>query len=149
MGLGDTGRRREGPSGALASSTRPGSGPPPCVPLEASSKAAGAWTSPEEAQAAGPRLEELKRRLVRAFQRAVLRGSSRRLREEAAAREAQSRARVESALAELRAELVSDARGGLSGPPRLGPRPGPSAVGRARAPLRTGEAEGSFFPGRR
>ena len=61
---------------------------------------------PCEAQSS-PRVDELKRRLVRAFQRAVLRGSSRRLREEAAAREAQSRARVESALAGLRAELVS------------------------------------------
>ncbi|XP_020739058.1 alanine and arginine-rich domain-containing protein [Odocoileus virginianus] len=107
MGIEDSGRRREGPSrgphsilhaaGLRSSALRPSRGF-----LEGGRGVDG----PEEAQAAGPRLEELKRRLVRAFQRAVLRGSSRLLREEAAAREAQSRARVESALAGLRAELL-------------------------------------------
>lgn len=123
MGLEDTGRRREGPSrgshsilhaaGLRSSALRPSRGF-----LEGGRGVDG----PEEAQAAGPRLEELKRRLVRAFQRAVLRGSSRRLREEAAAREAQSRARVESALAGLRAELVSVPAAGSRGLLARGPR---------------------------
>ena len=85
MGLEDSGRRREGPSrgphsilhaaGLRSSTLRPSRGF-----LEGGRGVDG----PEEAQAAGPRLDELKRRLVRAFQRAVLRGSSRRLRLEAA-----------------------------------------------------------------
>ncbi|XP_012887668.1 PREDICTED: alanine and arginine-rich domain-containing protein [Dipodomys ordii] len=63
------------------------------------------------------RLEDLGRRLVRVFQRAVARGSSRRAREAAAAaaaareeriraREERSGARVQCALAKLRAELL-------------------------------------------
>ncbi|XP_037372632.1 alanine and arginine-rich domain-containing protein [Talpa occidentalis] len=60
----------------------------------------------EEAPAASPLLEDLRRRLVRAFLRAVSRRGSRRSRDEAAALEQQSRARIESALAGLRAELL-------------------------------------------
>ncbi|EHH28727.1 Alanine and arginine-rich domain-containing protein [Macaca mulatta] len=63
----------------------------------------------EEALAASPLLEDLKRRLTRAFQWAVQRGTSRSEREAAAAaaaREEQSWARVEATLAGLRAELV-------------------------------------------
>uniref|UniRef100_A0A8C3WIC4 Alanine and arginine rich domain containing protein n=1 Tax=Catagonus wagneri TaxID=51154 RepID=A0A8C3WIC4_9CETA len=62
--------------------------------------------SQEQPPAASPLLEDLRRRLVRAFQRAVPRGGSRRSREAAAAQEERSRARVESALAGLRAELL-------------------------------------------
>ena len=74
---------------------------------------------PEEAPAASLLLEDLRRRLARAFQRAVPRGGSRRSREEEAAeaaREEQSRARVESALVGLRAELVSALAAGSRGP---------------------------------
>ncbi|XP_011912790.1 PREDICTED: alanine and arginine-rich domain-containing protein [Cercocebus atys] len=63
----------------------------------------------EEALAASPLLEDLRRRLTRAFQWAVQRGTSRREREAAAAaaaREEQSWARLEATLAGLRAELV-------------------------------------------
>ncbi|XP_004580876.2 alanine and arginine-rich domain-containing protein [Ochotona princeps] len=62
----------------------------------------------EQNRSASLRLEDLRRRLLRAFQRAVPRESLRRAREEAeaAAREEQSRERVEGALAGLRAELL-------------------------------------------
>ncbi|XP_005316423.3 alanine- and arginine-rich domain-containing protein [Ictidomys tridecemlineatus] len=69
----------------------------------------------EESPAANPLLEDLRRRLMRALQRTVARWGSRRAREAAAAAEAaaeaaaleeQSRARVESALGRLRAELL-------------------------------------------
>uniref|UniRef100_A0A8D2AUD6 Alanine and arginine rich domain containing protein n=1 Tax=Sciurus vulgaris TaxID=55149 RepID=A0A8D2AUD6_SCIVU len=72
-------------------------------------------TAQEEAPAANPLLEDLRRRLMRALQRTVARWGSRRAREaasaaeaaaEAAALEEQSRARVESALGRLRAELL-------------------------------------------
>uniref|UniRef100_A0A8C6D7B9 Alanine and arginine rich domain containing protein n=1 Tax=Moschus moschiferus TaxID=68415 RepID=A0A8C6D7B9_MOSMO len=106
MGLEDSGRRREGTSRGPHSILHAAGLRSPPRPSRGFLEGGRGVDSPEEAQAAGPRLEELKRRLVRAFQRAVLRGSSRRLREEAAAREAQSRARVESALAGLRAELL-------------------------------------------
>ncbi|XP_032614379.1 alanine and arginine-rich domain-containing protein [Hylobates moloch] len=63
----------------------------------------------EEALAASPLLEDLRRRLTLAFQWAVQRATSRRAREAAAAaaaREEQSWTRVEATLARLRAELV-------------------------------------------
>ncbi|XP_003903142.2 alanine and arginine-rich domain-containing protein [Papio anubis] len=69
----------------------------------------GRSTDVQEALAASPLLEDLRRRLTRAFQWAVQRGTSRREREAAAAaaaREEQSWARVEATLAGLRAELV-------------------------------------------
>ncbi|XP_031295819.2 alanine and arginine-rich domain-containing protein [Camelus dromedarius] len=114
MGLGDSRRRREGTSwgphsilaraGLWPSTLRPARGYP-----GGSQGAAAPKEAPAAAAAAGPLLEDLRRRLVRAFQRAVPRGGLRRSREEAAAaaaREEQSRARVESALAGLRAELL-------------------------------------------
>ncbi|XP_002819422.2 alanine and arginine-rich domain-containing protein [Pongo abelii] len=62
----------------------------------------------EEALAASPLLEDLRRRLTHAFQWAVQRATSRRAQEAAAAaaREEQSWTRVEATLARLRAELV-------------------------------------------
>uniref|UniRef100_A0A2K5W2H4 Alanine and arginine rich domain containing protein n=1 Tax=Macaca fascicularis TaxID=9541 RepID=A0A2K5W2H4_MACFA len=61
----------------------------------------------EEALAASPLLEDLKRRLTRAFQWAVQRGTSRREREAAAAAAArEEQSWVEATLAGLRAELV-------------------------------------------
>lgn len=74
----------------------------------------------EQNRSASLRLEDLRRRLLRAFQRAVPRESLRRAREEAeaAAREEQSRERVEGALAGLRAELVSAGAGPVE--PALG-----------------------------
>ncbi|XP_003933199.1 alanine- and arginine-rich domain-containing protein [Saimiri boliviensis] len=60
-----------------------------------------------DVQEASPLLEDLRRRLARAFQWAIQRRASRRAQEAAAAAlEEQSRARVEVALAGLRAELV-------------------------------------------
>ncbi|XP_039709662.1 alanine- and arginine-rich domain-containing protein [Pteropus medius] len=59
----------------------------------------------ERVGAASRRLEDLRRRLARAFQRAVPRGRSRRPREAVAA-ETPSGARGESALDQLRAELL-------------------------------------------
>ncbi|XP_057591747.1 alanine and arginine-rich domain-containing protein [Hippopotamus amphibius kiboko] len=107
MFLGDSSRRREGTSrgphdvlvgaGLWPSTLRPSGGFP------AGGKSVAGR---EEASASSALLEDLRRRLVRAFQRAVPRGGSRRSREEAAAREEQSRARVESALAGLRTELL-------------------------------------------
>lgn len=91
----------------------------------------------EEAPAASPLLEDLRRRLVRAFQRAVPRGRSRRSREAAAAREERSRARVESALAGLRAELVRALAVGSPAASRSFPGAHP----------RTWEAQGSFSQG--
>ncbi|XP_006140106.1 alanine and arginine-rich domain-containing protein [Tupaia chinensis] len=73
----------------------------------------------EEDPGASPRLEDVRQRFVRAFQRAVRCGGSRRAQEAAAAaapagapgkiaaaREERSRARVEGALAGLRSELL-------------------------------------------
>lgn len=77
----------------------------------------GTWRieAPEHVRASSPVLEHLRRQLERAFQRAAARGRARRAREAvaavaaaaAAAREERSRARMECALARLRAELVS------------------------------------------
>ncbi|KAM9050153.1 alanine- and arginine-rich domain-containing protein [Megaptera novaeangliae] len=110
MSLGGSSRRREGtsrgPHGILVGAgLRPSTLPPSRGFPGGGESVAG----PEEAPAASPLLEDLRRRLARAFQRAVPRGGSRRSREEEAAeaaREEQSRARVESALAGLRAELL-------------------------------------------
>ncbi|KAM5211223.1 alanine- and arginine-rich domain-containing protein isoform 2-T2 [Hipposideros larvatus] len=90
MGLGDSGRSREGmPRGPYGVAVRVGLGPP---------------APREEVPAAYTRLDDLRRRLVRAFQCAVPRGDSRRS-PAAAAGEDQSPATFESALAGLRAEL--------------------------------------------
>ena len=64
----------------------------------------------EEALAASQLLEDLRRRLTRAFQWAVQRAISRRVQEAAAAaaREEQSWTRVEATLARLRVELVRE-----------------------------------------
>ncbi|XP_024597050.1 alanine and arginine-rich domain-containing protein [Neophocaena asiaeorientalis asiaeorientalis] len=105
MSLGDSSRRREGtsrgPHGILVGAgLRPSTLPPSRGFPGGGESVAG----PEEAPAASPLLEDLRRRL-----RAAPRGVSRRSREEEAAeaaREEQSRARVESALARLRAELL-------------------------------------------
>ncbi|XP_017386167.1 alanine and arginine-rich domain-containing protein [Cebus imitator] len=59
-----------------------------------------------DVQETSPLLEDLRRRLTRAFQWAMQRRASRRAQEAAAALEEQSRERVEVALAGLRAELV-------------------------------------------
>lgn len=83
----------------------------------------------DEALAASPLLEDLRRRLTRAFQWAVQRGTSRRQREAAAAaaaREEQSWARVEATLAGLRAELVR-ARAGRTAPRTPSPGTSPRA----------------------
>ncbi|KAM5211222.1 alanine- and arginine-rich domain-containing protein isoform 1-T1 [Hipposideros larvatus] len=91
MGLGDSGRSREGmPRGPYGVAVRVGLGPP---------------APREEVPAAYTRLDDLRRRLVRAFQCAVPRGDSRRS-PAAAAGEDQSPATFESALAGLRAELL-------------------------------------------
>ncbi|XP_026948357.1 alanine and arginine-rich domain-containing protein [Sagmatias obliquidens] len=131
MSLGDSSRRREGtsrgPHGILVGAgLRPSTLPPSRGFPGGGESVAG----PEEAPAASPLLEDLRRRLASAFQRATPRGVSRRSREEAAAeaaREERSRARVESALAGLRAELVSPlaagSRGRLSFVLSRGPRP--------------------------
>lgn len=91
MGLGDLARSREGmPRGPHAVAVR-----------------VGLWPSaPGQVPAARTRLEDLRRRLVRAFQGAVPRGASRRP-PAAAAGEEQSPASVQSIVAGLRAELVS------------------------------------------
>ncbi|XP_068382357.1 alanine and arginine-rich domain-containing protein [Eschrichtius robustus] len=107
MSLGGSSRRREGtsrgPHGILVGAGLRPSTLPPSRGFPGGGESA---PGPEEAPAASPLLEDLRRRLARAFQRAVPRGGSRRSREEEAAREEQSRARVESALAGLRAELL-------------------------------------------
>ncbi|KAJ8785063.1 hypothetical protein J1605_007619 [Eschrichtius robustus] len=128
MSLGGSSRRREGtsrgPHGILVGAGLRPSTLPPSRGFPGGGESA---PGPEEAPAASPLLEDLRRRLARAFQRAVPRGGSRRSREEEAAREEQSRARVESALAGLRAELVSalaaGSRGRLSFVLSRGPRP--------------------------
>lgn len=100
----------------------------------------------ERVGAASRRLEDLRRRLARAFQRAVPRGRSRRPREAVAA-ETPSGARGESALDQLRAELVSAPwrpqerpSAGLPAAGR-GPR-GPPEGSEARELFRNEESEG-------
>uniref|UniRef100_A0A9L0JBE5 Alanine and arginine rich domain containing protein n=1 Tax=Equus asinus TaxID=9793 RepID=A0A9L0JBE5_EQUAS len=82
------------PAGPAESQAGPGSGRQPRVPRAASPGAGGQSVSaPEEAPAARQLLEDLRRRLASAFQRA-------------AAREQQSRACIEGALGRLSAELL-------------------------------------------
>ncbi|XP_042120889.2 alanine- and arginine-rich domain-containing protein [Peromyscus maniculatus bairdii] len=76
----------------------------------------GTWRieAQEQVRASSPVLDHLRRQLERAFQRAAARGRARRAREAvaavaavaAAAREERTRARMECALARLRAELL-------------------------------------------
>ncbi|KAK2497961.1 hypothetical protein MC885_016130 [Smutsia gigantea] len=110
MGSGQSCRRREGTSwGSPGVSVRRGPwlpAPRPAREVPGGSKSADAQA---EAPATSQRLEDLRRRLLRAFQRREPRGGSRRSQVEAAAaaaREQESWARVESALAGLRAELL-------------------------------------------
>ncbi|XP_004431200.1 PREDICTED: alanine and arginine-rich domain-containing protein [Ceratotherium simum simum] len=106
MGPGDSRRRRQRPSrGSHGVPGRAGLWPPAPRPARGFPGGSRSVHVQEEAPAASPLLENLRRRLVSAFHRAVPRGGSRRSRE-AAAREERSRARVESALGRLRAELV-------------------------------------------
>ncbi|XP_063499590.1 alanine and arginine-rich domain-containing protein isoform X1 [Symphalangus syndactylus] len=94
----------------------------------------------EEALAASPLLEDLRRRLTLAFQWAVQRATSRRAREAAAAaaaREEQSCTRVEATLARLRAELVRE-RAGRTAP--RAPLPGPLLRLQSRWPRSPPEA---------
>ncbi|XP_003125560.1 alanine and arginine-rich domain-containing protein [Sus scrofa] len=107
MDSGDSCRRREGTSrGSHGFLVGAEFWPPTLRPARVFRGGRKSVAAQEETPAASPLLEDLRRRLVRAFQRAVPRGRSRRSREAAAAREERSRARVESALAGLRAELL-------------------------------------------
>nr|XP_031295819.1 LOW QUALITY PROTEIN: alanine and arginine-rich domain-containing protein [Camelus dromedarius] len=118
-------RLRDGPGGLPPPQRGNFLGPPQhpsqswTLALNPASRARLPWGQPgrgrpeggprRRAAAVGPLLEDLRRRLVRAFQRAVPRGGLRRSAGgggAAAAREEQSGARVESALAGLRAELL-------------------------------------------
>lgn len=146
---------RECPGGATEGKS--GSGPRPRVPRSEGVDVA------ETAGAASPRLEDLGRRLARALQRAVRRGCPRRPWESVAAEE-RSGARGDSALDQLRAELVSAPWRPQGGPPRRpllsrGFRPrGPPEGAEARGLFRDQESEGvqrqgarrwpSIFPGR-
>ncbi|XP_069322163.1 alanine and arginine-rich domain-containing protein [Eulemur rufifrons] len=108
MGPGDSDRCRETISwGRPGVPGRAGLWLPPPPPARSFPGDAKSTDVQEKAPAAGPRLEDIRRRLARAFQPALQHWGSRRAREEAAAaREEQSRARVEAALARLRAELL-------------------------------------------
>ncbi|XP_062045452.1 alanine and arginine-rich domain-containing protein [Lepus europaeus] len=109
MGLGDfTSGREEVSRAGLGEPGRTGLWPPAPGPARGFPGAGRSLDLQEQAPAASVRLEDFRRRLLRAFQRAVPRGGSRRAREaaEAAAREEQNRERVEGALAGLRAELL-------------------------------------------
>ncbi|XP_012504071.1 PREDICTED: alanine and arginine-rich domain-containing protein [Propithecus coquereli] len=108
MGLGDADRCREriswGPHGIPG---RAGLWLPPLHPAHSFPGDGQSTDVQGKAPAASPRLEGIRRRLARSFQRAVPHWGSRRAREAAAAAlEEQSPARVEGALAGLRAELL-------------------------------------------
>lgn len=138
MDSGDSCRRREGTSrGSHGFLVGAEFWPPTLRPARVFRGGRKSVAAQEETPAASPLLEDLRRRLVRAFQRAVPRGRSRRSREAAAAREERSRARVESALAGLRAELVSALAVGSPAASRSFPGAHP----------RTWEAQGSFSQG--
>ncbi|XP_062935177.1 alanine and arginine-rich domain-containing protein [Cynocephalus volans] len=108
MGPGDSGRGRErtsrGPPGGPG---RAGLWLPVPRPALGSPRGGRGTDVAAEASATSQLLEDMGRRLVRALQRAVPRGGSRRAREAAAAaREEQGRTRVEGVLAGLRSELL-------------------------------------------
>ncbi|XP_012606591.1 alanine- and arginine-rich domain-containing protein [Microcebus murinus] len=108
MGPGDSGRCREriswGPPGVPR---RTGLWLPPACPQRSFPGDCKSTDVQQKAPAASPRPEDVRGRLARALQRAVRHWGSRRARAAAAAeREEQSRARVEGALAGLRAELL-------------------------------------------
>lgn len=116
MGPGQSGRRRAGTSwGPPGVSVRCGPCPPALRPARQVPGGSQSADVQAEAPASSRRLQDLRRRLLRAVQRGVPRGHWRRSQVQAAAaaaaaREQEGRARVESALAGLHAELVS-ARG--------------------------------------
>nr|XP_036866816.1 alanine and arginine-rich domain-containing protein [Manis javanica] len=113
MGPGQSGRRRAGTSwGPPGVSVRCGPCPPALRPARQVPGGSQSADVQAEAPASSRRLQDLRRRLLRAVQRGVPRGHWRRSQVQAAAaaaaaaREQEGRARVESALAGLHAELL-------------------------------------------
>lgn len=143
MGLGDSGHSRERmPGGPHGVAVRVGlwpSGRQRGFPRSGADANVGI---PEEVPATSTRLENLRRRLVRAFQCAVPRGDSRRS-PAAAAGEEETPASMEGALAVLRAELVS-APGRRWDRPRLCPLEGFPAGRGLRGPFQGLRGKGSY-----